>query len=46
MTGLVIYIREGDVAAYHAQGWLCTRLLGHHGGRPGGYSFICVLEAA
>ena len=30
---ILIYIRESDVAAYHQQGWLCWRLLGHHGAR-------------
>jgi len=41
----IIYARESDVAAYHAQGWVCWRLQGHHGARAQGRSFICVMVA-
>jgi len=39
----IIYVRERDVAAYTAQGWVCWRLTGHHGARQNGYNFICTL---
>lgn len=41
---LVMYVREDDVDAYTAQGWVCHRLTGHHGWRKNGRNFICVLE--
>lgn len=41
---IIIYIREAEVAAYHAQGWRCWRLLGHHGARKAGKNFICVWD--
>jgi hypothetical protein len=40
----IIYARESDVAAYHAQGWICWRLTAHHGARRNGFNFICVRE--
>lgn len=45
MNTIIIYARAVDVAGYHAQGWVCWRLQGHHGARRNGKSFICVLEA-
>jgi hypothetical protein len=38
----ILYIRESQVAEYHAQGWICYRLSAHHGARRGGHNFICV----
>ena len=43
---IIFYIRERDVAAYHAQGAICRRLTAHHGARRNGYNFICVLHDA
>lgn len=40
---ICIYIKERDVAAYHAQGWICYRLRGHHGARANGRNFIAIL---
>jgi len=35
MAEILVYVREADVAAYHAQGWQCWRLTGLHGARSG-----------
>jgi len=43
---ILIYIRDIDVAAYHTQGWVCTRLAGHHGARRNGRNFLAVMEGA
>lgn len=42
---IIIYISETDVAAYIEQGWVVTRLRGHHGARRAPYkSFMAVRE--
>ena len=40
----LLYIRDIDVAAYHQQGWICTRLPGHHGARRGGKNYLAALD--
>ena len=43
VSELLIYIRERDVGAYTEQGWICTRLSHHHGGRKNGKNFMAVI---
>lgn len=39
---MTIYVCEIDIAAYHAQNFICWRLLGCHGARRNGRAFICM----
>lgn len=40
---IIQWIYEDEVEAYHAQGWGVSKMLGHHGARKGGRSFMAVI---
>ena len=44
MNTVIMFIYEADVAAYHQQGWICSRLRAHHGARRLGKNFMAVME--